>query len=58
MRVLWMMEWFYGSLFLSTILFQAELIDDIFFAVDTHWFQEAIYPALLSLRGIARLCKL
>ena len=53
-----MMECFYGSLFLSTILFQAEFIDDIFFAVDTHWFQEAIYPALLSLRGIARFCKL
>ena len=58
MRVLWMMEWFYGSLCLSTILFQADLIDDIFFAVDIHWFQEAIYPALLSLRGIPRFCKL
>ena len=58
MRVLWMMEWFYGSLCLSTISFQAELIDDIFFAVGIHWFQEAIYPSLLSLRGIARFCKL
>ena len=53
-----MMEWFHWLLCLSTILFQAGSIGDIFFAVDIHWFQEAIYPALLSLRGIARFCKL
>ena len=47
-----------GSLSLSTILFRAELIDDIFLVIDIHWFQEAIDPTLLSLHGLARFCKL
>ena len=53
-----MMEWFHWLLCLSTILFQAELIDDIFLVIDIHWFQEAIDPTLLSLHGLARFCKL
>ena len=44
--------------FAYLLLYFTELIGDIFFAVDIHWFQEAIFPALLSLRGIARFCKL